>query len=169
MSNINMASLNNWMSEDQQKAELLACVSQLFVSDSFNGLRDIDRFGIGLYLGVAKDSGLIYAKNVTAGSPASNANIEVGDVLLEIDSQKVLPKMLISAQVKLLGHDAHTVSLKLKKKNGSVYSASNVLVSKDHLAGVGLFLKQKESRLAECPFVVDRQCSSIICIHKEGR
>ena len=151
-----MAALNNWMSEDQQKAELLACVSQLFVSDSFNGLRDSDRFGMGLYLGVMKDSGLIYAKNVTAGSPASKANIEVGDVLLEIDSQKVLPKMLISAQVKLLGHDAHTVSLKLKKKNGSVYSASNVLVSKDHLAGVGLFLKQKESSQAECPFVVDR-------------
>jgi hypothetical protein len=151
-----MASLNNWMSEEQQKAELLACVSQLFVADSFNGLRDIDRFSIGLYLGVLKDSGLIFAKNVTAGSPAAKANIEVGDVLLEIDRQKVQPRKLIAAQARLFGRDDHTVSMKLKKTNGCVYMANNVPVSSDRpLAGVGMFLKQKNSHV-NCPFVVDR-------------
>ncbi len=154
---IKMASLNNWMSEDQQKAELLACVSQLFVSDSFNGLRDVDRFGIGLYLGVMKDSGLIFVKSVATDSPASKANIEVGDILLEIDRQRVQPKKLIGAQVKLFGHDEHTVSLKLKKKDGTVYLADKVTVSKDRqLAGIGLFIKQKNSRQADCPFVVDK-------------
>ena len=152
-----MSSLNNWMSEEQQKAELLACVSQLFVSDSFKGLRDVDRFGIGLYLGVMKDSGLIFAKNVVADSPASKANIEVGDVLLEINRQKVQPKKLIRAQVHLFGHDEYAVSLKLKRKDGTFYFADKVPVSKDRqLAGIGLFLKQKDGRQVDCPFVVDR-------------
>jgi len=149
--NLKMSSLSNWMSEDQQKAELLACVSQLFVSDSFNGRGDAERFGIGLYLGVMKDSGSIYAKNVMAGSPACKANIEVGDVLLEIDREKVQSKKLVPAQVKLFGHEKGVISLKLKKKDGTVYMADNVPFSKDQLAGVGLHLKEKD-----CSLVVDR-------------
>jgi hypothetical protein len=108
-----MSSLSNWMSEYQQKAELLVCVSQLFVANSFNGRGDVERFGIGLYLGVLKDSGFIFANNVRAGSPACTVNIEVGHVLLEIEREKVQPRQLVSAQVRLFGYEKHIVSLKL--------------------------------------------------------